>query len=68
MNVEYKYKGMKGIYPFIIAQRQIKLSFSAFLQITGQQGSNWLKLQWRHNMGTRPVHLHSQGDELYLKV
>lgn len=37
MNVEYKYKGIKSIYSFIIAQKQIKTSFSPPLQITGQQ-------------------------------
>ena len=27
MNVEYKYEGIKSIYPFIIAQKQIKPHF-----------------------------------------
>ena len=36
INVEYKYKGITSIYPFIIAQKQIKTSFSTPLQITGQ--------------------------------
>ena len=42
MNVEYKYKGIKSIYPFIIAWRQINTSFSKPFQIMGQQGLNLL--------------------------
>ena len=52
MNVDYNYKGMKRIYPFNTAQKQIKTSFSAPLQITGQQGSNMIKLQCQHKMWT----------------
>ena len=43
MNEEYKYNGTKSIYPFIIAQKQINTSFSA--PVTGQQGSNFPKIQ-----------------------
>ena len=66
MNVEYEYKGTTSIHPFIIAQKEIKTSFSALLQITGQQGSNLPKLQWRHNMWSPLVHLYSWGDEPWL--
>ena len=40
MNAEYKFKGIKRMYYLIIAQKQIKTSFSAPRQISGQQGSN----------------------------
>ena len=37
MNVEYKYKGTESIYPFIIAQKQIKTC----AQKAGKLASLW---------------------------